>query len=341
MHRRTFLKSGIALAALASGSGAAEEGAMPLEVMTVLGPEPVTALGIVLPHEHVLVDFVGADQVSPDRYDPDVVFDAVRPHLEAASAAGVGTLVECTPSYLGKDPALLLRLSEATGLRLVTNTGYYNAAEGRFLPAHALEEDADALAARWLAEWRDGIGDTGILPGFIKIGVSGGPLTDTDQKLVRAAARVHLATGMTIASHTTHGGAAAGQVDLLGEEGVAPEAFIWVHAHTVDDPGLHEALARRGAWIEFDGLSPDSVAQHAAFLGNLRDRGFLGRCLASHDAGWYAVGEPDGGTFRGFDTLTGALIPALREAGWDGDDVDRLVKTNPGEAFALRVRAKA
>jgi hypothetical protein len=37
----------------------------------------------VLVHEHVLVDFVGADQIRPGRYDRDEVFRVARPKLEA------------------------------------------------------------------------------------------------------------------------------------------------------------------------------------------------------------------------------------------------------------------
>ena len=36
----------------------------------------------VLVHEHVLVDFVGADQIQPGRYDRDEVFRVARPKLE-------------------------------------------------------------------------------------------------------------------------------------------------------------------------------------------------------------------------------------------------------------------
>ncbi len=33
--------------------------------------------GTILVHEHILVDFIGADQIRPGRYDPDEVFRAV------------------------------------------------------------------------------------------------------------------------------------------------------------------------------------------------------------------------------------------------------------------------
>src|SRR5258707_2664095 len=72
----------------------------------------------------------------------------------ALKARGARTFVDCTPAWLGRDPNLLVRLSEASGLHIVTNTGYYGAAQDKYLPAHAFEESAEALAARWTSEWR-------------------------------------------------------------------------------------------------------------------------------------------------------------------------------------------
>jgi phosphotriesterase-related protein len=64
-------------------------------------------------HEHILVDFIGAAEVSRSRYDASAVFNAVLPHLKQARRLGCETLVECTPAYLGRDPHLLRRLSDA------------------------------------------------------------------------------------------------------------------------------------------------------------------------------------------------------------------------------------
>lgn len=44
--------------------------------------EPVTVRNSVLTHEHILVDFIGADQANPSRYDANEVFAAARPKLE-------------------------------------------------------------------------------------------------------------------------------------------------------------------------------------------------------------------------------------------------------------------
>jgi phosphotriesterase-related protein len=136
-------------------------------------------------------------------------------------------------------------LSEESGLRLVTNTGYYGAADDRFVPAHAYAETADQLAARWIAEAREGIEGTGIRPGFLKIGVDRGTLSAIDRKLIVAAARCHRATGLTIAVHTGDGAAALDILATLKAERVAPSAYVWVHAQNEKDRALHVRAAVR------------------------------------------------------------------------------------------------
>src|SRR5690554_4510892 len=144
--------------------------------MTVLGPIPSSEMGLSLIHEHVLVDFIGADQTGNHRWESAAVIRIVQPFLKEAQDLGVKTLVECTPAYIGRDPQLLKELAEANRIYLITNTGYYGASDNKFIPAHAYSESAEQLAERWIREWRDGIDGTGIRPGFIKTGVNGGSL---------------------------------------------------------------------------------------------------------------------------------------------------------------------
>ncbi len=339
MQRREFIKLGtVACAGWGLGLRAAIPPAPP-EVMTVRGPRPASELGLVLPHEHVLVDFVGAAEVSPARYDADAAFAKIKPFVEEAKTLGCATIVECTPAFLGRDPRLLVRLSEATGVTLITNTGYYAARQNKFLPEHAKTEDADALAARWVREWRDGIDGTGVRPGFIKLGFDAGALSDVAQKLVRAAARTHRGSGLTIAAHTGDDTAALAQVALLREERVQPAAWIWVHAQNVKQEETLAELAREGAWLSFDGISPRSLSRHVHLVSVMKRQGMLGQVLISHDAGWYRPGEPDGGAFRGYDVLFNAFLPALRKEGFTEEEVRQLTVANPARAFAIQVRA--
>ena len=337
--RRRFLKAGVALAATPWLPAPATRPVPPApQIMTVTGPIDPARLGVTLPHEHVLVDFVGADQVRKDRYDADEAFRVALPHLRRIKQLGCRSLVECTPAFLGRDPALLRRLSETSGLQIVTNTGYYSAVDGKFLPAHAYTETAAQLAGRWLREWRDGIDGTGIRPGFLKISVDKTPLKDYNRKIVAAAALTHRESGLTIAAHTGNGAAALEEMAVLRDNGVAAEAFIWVHAQNETDPQVHLEAIRLGAWVSLDGLNAENGDEYVARLMALKQAGHLGKLLVSHDAGWYHVGEPGGGTYRPHDTLFTGLVPALRKAGFSAREVDQLLVVNPREAFRIRVR---
>ena len=305
-------------------------------VATVTGAIDPARLGLTLMHEHVLVDFVGAAEATPARYDADAVFGRVLPHLRQAKALGAATLVECTPAHLGRDARLLRRLAEASGLHILSNTGYYGANKDKHLPPHAFTETPQQLAARWIREHAEGIDGTGIKPAFMKIGVDAGPLSEVDAKLVRAAAITHAATGLPIAAHTGNGVAALEEMDILERAGVPLASFIWVHAHSEQDGTLHEKAAARGAWVEFDGIAPKSVERHVALVVAMKQAGRLDRVLVSHDAGWYRVGEPDGGEFRPFDTLFTAFVPALKRAGLSDADVNRLLVENPRRALTPR-----
>jgi phosphotriesterase-related protein len=308
--------------------------------MTVSGPIAPEQMGTTLPHEHVLVDFAGAEVVTPDRYDREEVFATVLPYLRRARALGVETLVEATPAYLGRDPLLLRRLSDASRVRILVSTGYYGAREDQHLPHHAFTDSADSLAARWIREWTSGIDGTGIRPGFIKIGVDTGPLSEVDRKLIQAAARTHLRTGLTIASHTGPAAGAMEQLAVLEEEGVDPSAWIWVHAQAEPDSTFHVRAAKSGAWVSFDGLAPGEVERYVARVAFMRAEGLLHRVLVSHDAGWYHVGEPGGGAFRPYETLFTDFLPALEAAGFTDDEIRQLTAVNPAQAFAVRVRAR-
>lgn len=277
----------------------------------------------VLVHEHVLVDFVGADRIRPGRYDREEVFRIARPKLEQVQRLGCVRLLECTPNYLGRDPELLARLSDAVGIEIWSNTGLYGAANRKFVPAFARYETAEQLAKRWISECREAW-----RPRFIKTGVNRGPLHDIDRKLARAAAITSRETGLTIASHTGDGAAALEQLEIISGEGVDPEKFVWVHAQNERDHGIHEKVARAGAWVEFDGVGPKTAAFHMECVRFLAAKGLLKRTLISQDAGWYHVGEPGGGQFRGYTYLYTDFLPML-----DTPQVSILMVDNPRAAF--------
>jgi len=290
-------------------------------VNTVTGPVDAEQLGVTLIHEHVIVDFGGTRQ-----YDPDEAFARALPHLKEAREAGCRTLVEPTPEHIGRDAALLRRLSEASGVQIVTVTGIYGAANQKYIPAFAQTETAEQLAARYAAEAERGIGATGIRPGLIKTGVNRAPLAEIERKLVRAAALAHKATGLSVASHTGPGAAAMEQLEIFASAGAPARAFIWVHAQNEKDHEYHLKVARAGAWVEFDGVREASIDWHLECVRVMREAGLLDRTLVSQDAGWYHVGEPRGGAYRGYTLLLREFVPKL---GFTRQERDQLLAANP------------
>jgi phosphotriesterase-related protein len=309
----------------------------PLEVITVSGSLASNELGITLPHEHVLVDFIGADSIKPGRYQIDSVVAKALPFLLALKNTGCKTLIECTPDYLGRDVNLLKRLSHESGINIVTNTGYYGAAQQKFLPAHVFTESAEQLARRWINEFENGINGTTIRPGFIKLSADNGPLTDAQKKIMKAGAIAHLKTGLTVAVHSGNGAAAREELSILMENGVTAEAFVWVHAQNEKDFSVFAELGKLGAWVEFDSVNPENIEEYVSLLRFMKEKKLLHRTLLSHDAGWYHVGEKGGGNFRSYTTLFEELVPRLKKEGITEDEIDLMIKTNPAEAFAVRI----
>ncbi|HTD66453.1 MAG TPA: phosphotriesterase [Candidatus Limnocylindria bacterium] len=315
------------------------------KIMTVLGAIDPGQLGLTLSHEHAIVDFLGAEKAQGPRHDSEDAFATVLPHLKTFREHGGRALVECTPNYIGRDVRLLKRLAEASRLHIITNTGYYGASGNKFLPKHAFTESADQLSARWLAEWRDGIDGTGVRPGFLKLGVEKGKLSEVHTKLIRAAARVHHASGLPIAIHTGDGIAALDEVRILREEAVAPSALIWVHAQ--NDPGpTHLDMAKLGAWVSLDGCNAKNRDRYTKFLTDLKREKLLGRVLLSHDHYWSVEGEGgrgslklhSGGAATAYESIFTDLLPHLRAHGFSDDEIQQLTVRNPAEALAIRVR---
>ena len=287
------------------------------------GAALASQMASVLVHEHVLVDFIGADQIRPGRYDRDEVFRIARPKLEELRRLGCVRLLDCTPNFLGRDPELLARLSDAASLEIWLNTGLYGAGNHKFLPGFVRSETAAQLAKRWLAETRESW-----RPRFIKIGVNRAPIDELDRKLVRAAAITSRETGLTIASHTGDGAAAVEQLEIITAERVSPTKFVWVHAQNERNHELHAKVARAGAWVEFDGIGPKTIEFHLQCVRFLAAKGLQRRTLVSQDSGWYHVGEPKGGEFRGYTYLYSHFLPRLEPA-----QIPVLMWENPRAAF--------
>lgn len=311
-------------------------------ILTVDGPIPAADAGMALVHEHVLVDFIGADSTGYHRWDKEAAAIRITPFLEEIKDLGVGILFECTPAFLGRDPLLLRKLSQITAVQIVTNTGYYGAHNNRFIPEGFYGMTASELSELWIDEFENGIENSGVRPGFIKIAVDrNDTLSPEHIRIVSAAALTHNATGLVIASHTGPDNPAFEQIKILRSYGVHPSSFIWVHAQRGTLEGNIRA-AKMGTWISLDNVNTDrepdslfSVVWYAERIGALKKAGMLNRLLISHDAGWYSPGQENGGTFRGYTGIFEVLVPVLKERGFSQMEIDQVLIHNPREAYSI------
>ena len=309
------------------------------QIQTVNGQLSMDENQTWLSHEHLLVDFIGADSINPDQWEHLQVIETLRPYLQETKDFGLTIFVDPTPAYLGRDPELLQKVSKEFSIEILTNTGFYGARNNKYIPKFAKDLTAQQLAEIWITEFLNGIGPTGIKPGFMKIGVDAqSPMDTMHIKLIKAAALTHLATGMTIASHTGPSIGLWPQLEVLGNMNIDPSAFIWVHAQGEEDDSVYLQAARKGCWISFDGLGWE-FDDHLRKILFAKENNFLDQVLISHDAGWY---DPQKVEQRivGYTQIFEKLIPELRIHGFSAEDIDLLLKVNPVKAYAIRKRLK-
>jgi len=307
-------------------------------IRTLKGDVPIESLGLMLPHEHLFVDFRGPDDPQYAVADPEDVARVMLPYLDAAYPAGVTAVVDCAPAGVGRNAVALRHLAEETPIHIIAPTGVYK--EG-FIPTALLDVDEAYLADLWVRELTDGMDGTGSYAGFIKVALSDDGPTPREARNLRAAAAASLRTGATVASHTIGGAAAREEMDILEGAGLDLRRFIWVHAQTEPDGAVHIEAARRGAWVEFDAIGADKWHPQAALLDAvvaLIEAGYADHILLSHDAGWYEPGQPGGlprDGVRGYTALVEQFIPALCGRGVPEATIRQMTVTNPARAYTF------
>src|SRR6188474_1641816 len=111
-------------------------------INSVTGPVTVFPGEIWLSHEHILVDFIGADKIDPKRWNHDTVINKTLKYLEEIKSHNVKYFVDATPAYLGRDVLLLEKIARSTGLTIITNTGFYGAVNNKYVPSLAFKKTA-------------------------------------------------------------------------------------------------------------------------------------------------------------------------------------------------------
>ena len=342
------------------------------QAQTVLGPIAGEAMGITLPHEHLLIDFevmfkepangsergLARQPVSlanlgwvrqhfSSNLDNLQLLDETVARDEALlfKHAGGQTFVDPTNRGLARDPLALARVARATGLNIIMGSGYYVAA------AHPPDMDTrtvDDVTREIVADLTVGVGDTGVRAGFIgEIGTTW-PWTDNEKKVVRAAVAAQRDTGAALMIHPgRHERLPLQIVDFIRKEGADLGRTIMCHIErTIADRAVLLELAATGVLLEYDlfGLETSYYPYNPAFdmpndgermrqILSLIERGHLAQILMSHDIAYKHCLTKWGGF--GYHHLLVNVIPRLRAKGADDRIIQTLLVDNPRRAFVF------
>lgn len=283
-------------------------------------------------HEHIMVDYIGADGISKDRYSLSEVVATMLPYLQELKAAGCQTFVDATPPGNGRDVEVLRECALRSGLQIVTCTGTF---KEKGVSGAIRAMPAEEIAGLWEQEFFQGIEETGIRPGFIKIALDDGPLSPLQEKILRAAARAGRRTGLPIQSHTLLAATIREAAVILEEEGFPFERFIWTHADSGRDVAAMIEMGRCGMWLQIDSIGFFSPEEHIRMLQTLLKAGLLSRILLSQDRGWYVVGQDQGKYVNPYHPILTEFIPLCRRRGLSEAEIEQMLVKNPASVLDL------
>ena len=297
------------------------------QIKTVLGNISPEQLGVVLPHEHVCCYFEYFYKMLGDAYlDKDALCKQAVKHLtEAKQKFGLSTIVDCTPVNIGRDLDLLREVSRASGVHIVTASGFYYTEEAMLssIPeeqiAERIKEDVE----------RNEIG-------VLKFAVETQEMSKLSAKLLSALCTVQTTTALPLIIHTNAKNQNAREIlPFVLERGVSPSALTIGHLSDTDDMDYVTKLLASGAYVGFDRIykssRPEYYVQKARDLYTLCERGYSSRILLSHD----------GLVFNGFRAdahirednpytpIFEHLLPAMREVGFCDEEIKKLMIDNP------------
>lgn len=313
------------------------------QVMTVTGPMPASALGVVDAHDHL---FLRTPALPGDEFE-----DLERSTVEAREgrASGIDTIVDMTPIGLGRRPDLLRAVSETTGIRIIGATGYHRDAHyprGHWVYDASVEQLADRITrdlevGMHPADWADAdAAPDAARAGAIKAGASYHHASDAERRRLEACAIGSLRCGVPILVHTEIGTFGHEIVDLLTGFGVAPARIILAHLDRNPDAELHAEIAARGVYLEYDTMGrtkyrPDSDVLD--LIERMLAAGHGERLLLGQDIGRRSMLRAYGGG-PGLRYLMETFVPRVRRRIGD-DATDAILVANPARVFAVEASA--
>lgn len=300
-------------------------------IQTVTGPIDASELGVTMAHEHLSVDLSGV------RDDEDSVFgysSLVMGELERLKAAGANSVVEVSCIGMGRDVEELVRMSKESGLNIVCSTGFYLES---YHPAWLKNMSVDEVEDLMTTELLNGIEGTDIRAGVIgEIAGEKCEITDSERKVMIAAAHASSKTGCAVTTHCQLGRMAVEQASLLLSEGVSPRKVVLGHLDLANDIEYYKRVLGMGVNIGFDTcgkvkyLADETRADN---LARLVDLGYAGQIVLSADVSRKSYMSAEGG--YGYSGVLERMIPMLRERGVDEKEILAMLIDNSARIFDI------
>jgi phosphotriesterase-related protein len=317
-------------------------------VQTVRGPIDTADLGTTYMHEHVFVLTPDVQQNYPDEWgDEESRVDDAVAKLSALAASGVRTIVDPTVIGLGRYIPRIQRVAERVPeLNIVVATGCYIYENVPFFFHHrgpALSPDLpDPMVDFFVGDITGGIAGTGVRAAFLKCAIDEPGLTSGVERVMRAVARTHHATGVPITVHThprSQTGLLVKRV-MCEEEGVDPGRIVLGHSGDSTDAAHLTELAEAGFVLGMDRFGIDVILpmkERADIVVELCRRGFASQMVLSHDASCYLDWiDPNAMALMpswNYLHLQQDVLPYLREHGVSDEQLETMLVANPRRYF--------
>jgi phosphotriesterase-related protein len=296
-------------------------------------------------HEHFTFAYPGwfADEsVAPyNREEAEAVCLKV---LSDVKRIGVKTIVDATAADVGgRDPVLLRKLSEQSGVYIIAATGLFPESVGAgnyyrwqsTMRGRNLEEDLYDLFS---TELTVGIRGSGVKAGILKVATGDPVISEYEAAVFKTAVRVAKERGVPIITHTEAATVGPAQQDLLLRLGADPSRVMIGHQNNSEDISYALAqLEKPGFYLGFDRVNPLMSAASEDNITSLVLRGFGRRLLLSHDCIFKWLGRPGNLPLQYAawypDYIFTRLIPKMKAAGVTDEQIEGILVDNPRNFF--------
>ncbi len=297
------------------------------KINTVLGKIDSENLGITLSHEHIcgycnFLYFMAGNSFL-DMGELETV--SIKFLKELKEKYNLSTFIDCTPVNLGRDTELLKRVSDKSGVNIVSSTGFYYTEEVAISPI-----DTDVLAKIVISDAKK------TNAGIIKFAVEEKSMTALNKKMLSALCTAQKELSLPLCIHTNSALQNGKDVlDFILNQGI-PASSITI-AHLSDSNSLEyiKSIADKGCYIGMDRIYSGSdktfCAQKAKMIYELSALGYQKQLLISHDALVFSGFEtnPQIKKNQPFATIFDVLLPQLVSLGFKQCDIDSLLIQNP------------